>query len=165
MEIIRLNHEYASSYREIRLEALKANPEAFSSSYEEEQEAPLEKYIDRLNNAHFFTFGAFIKEKLVGTVTLITETKTKTKHRANIVAMYVYPEHRKSGIGRGLMVEAIHMAREIEGIEQIYLTVTSSNEPAKRLYQSLGFNTYGIDRRGMKVGDTYFDDELMVLSI
>jgi ribosomal protein S18 acetylase RimI-like enzyme len=163
MEIKILEPKDAVIYKEIRLEALKAHPEAFSSSYDEEKDNPLENFESRLKYGYFFTFGAFAENSLIGVVTLILETKTKTKHRANIVAMYVYPEKRKSGIGKGLMSEAIKKAKEIVGIEQIYLTVTSSNEPAKKLYQSLGFKTYGIDKKGLKVENTYFDDELMVL--
>ncbi len=79
--------------------------------------------------------------------------------------MYVYPEYRKSGIGRKLMTAAITKAKELKNVEQIYLTVTSGNEPAKNLYYSFGFKTYGIDKNGLKVKGTYFDDELMVLII
>lgn len=163
MEIKILEPKDAVIYREIRLSALKANPEAFSSSYEEEKEYPLESFINRLNQEHIFTFGAFVENKLIGVVTLLVETKIKTKHRANIVAMYVYPENRKSGVGRQLMSATITKAKEIKEVEQIYLTVTSSNEPAKNLYKSLGFKTYGIDKNGLRVEDKYFDDELMVL--
>jgi len=108
MEIKILEPKDAVIYREIRLDALKANPEAFSSSYEEEKEYPLESFINRLNQEHLFTFGAFIENKLVGVVTLLVETKIKTKHRANIVAMYVYPENRKFGIGKQLMTAAYY---------------------------------------------------------
>ncbi|MEH7226789.1 GNAT family N-acetyltransferase [Bacillus sp. JJ1566] len=163
MEIKILEPKDAVLYREIRLKALKANPEAFSSSYEEEKEYPLESFKNRLNFKHFFTFGAFVENKLAGVVTLILETKVKTKHRANIVAMYVDPGNRQSGIGRLLMTEAIKKAKELKGVEQIYLTVTSTNEPAKNLYNFLGFKTYGIDKNGLRIDDKYFDEELMVL--
>jgi ribosomal protein S18 acetylase RimI-like enzyme len=163
MDIRLLEPKDAVIYREIRLAALKANPEAFSSSYAEEKEYPLGNFENRLSFAHFFTFGAFVDSKLSGVVTLIVETREKTKHKANIVAMYVYPEMRKSGIGRVLMTEAINKAKEIKEVEQIYLSVTSSNTPAKNLYKSLCFESYGIDKNGLKVEDTYYDDELMVL--
>jgi ribosomal protein S18 acetylase RimI-like enzyme len=163
MEIRILEPNDAVSYRELRLKALKEHPEAFSSSYEEEKDYPLDNFKNRLNFGHFFTFGAFEDKKLIGVVTLILEIRTKIKHKANIVAMYVYPENRKFGIGRSLLLEAIKKAEELNVIEQIYLSVTSSNEPAKRLYQSLGFKTYGMDKKGLKIENTYFDDELMVL--
>ncbi|KMJ57415.1 acetyltransferase [Bacillus sp. LL01] len=165
MEIRLLKPNDAENYRTIRLEALKNNPEAFSSSYEEEKEYLLESFENRLSFQHVFTFGAFEKMLLVGTVTLICETKMKIKHRANIVAMYVCAGLRESGIGRALMEEAIGKARELVEIEQLHLTVMATNEPAKKLYKSLGFTTYGVDKKGLKIGDTYFDEELMVLGL
>lgn len=56
---------------------------------------------------------------------MILETKDKMKHRVNIVALYVYLEKRKSGIGRMLMTEAINKAKEIKQIEQVYQYVSS----------------------------------------
>lgn len=165
MEIRILKPKDAEMYKEIRLDALKGHPEAFSSSYEEEEAYSIEKFANRLKQENLFTFGAFVDSKLVGIVTLIFETKTKIKHRANIVAMYVCSDKRNSGIGRGLMSAAINKAKEKEEIENIYLTVTASNTPAKKLYQSLDFKTYGIDKRALRVEKTYYDDELMVLVI
>jgi ribosomal protein S18 acetylase RimI-like enzyme len=79
--------------------------------------------------------------------------------------MYVSPKKRGIGIANNLMIEAIKKAKEIKGIEQIYLTVVSINEPAKKLYNSLGFETYGIDKKALKIDNTYFDEELMVLYV
>lgn len=163
MQIRLLHLNDATSYREIRLEALLTHPEAFSSSYEEEKEYSIEKYMNRLKAETTFTFGAFENDQLIGVVTLVLETKNKIRHRANIVAMYVTPEKRRFGIGKNLMLEAINKAKNIEGIEQLYLTVTATNEPAKKLYHSLSFESYGIDKRALRVNETYFDDELMVL--
>ncbi|MGD6781668.1 N-acetyltransferase family protein [Sutcliffiella horikoshii] len=165
MEIRKLTPTDAENYRTIRLEALKNKPEAFSLSYEDEVEFSVEIYRGRFNNDHTYTFGAFEGENLVGTVTLLCETKKKIKHRATIVAMYVKPDQRKLGVGKALMNVSINKAKELKEIEQIYLAVTAGNEFAKRLYTSLGFVTYGFDRNGLKIGGTYFDEELMVLEL
>jgi ribosomal protein S18 acetylase RimI-like enzyme len=165
MEIRILNPKDAEIYRNIRLKALINHPEAFSASFAEENAFPIERFENRLIEGITFTFGAIVHDKLLGVVTLVLEQRNKLKHRANIVGMYVDPEKRRSGIGRSLMVEAMSKAKEIEFIEQIYLTVTASNQPAKNLYQTLGFETYGIDKKALKVGNTYFDDELMVLNL
>ncbi|WP_404448662.1 GNAT family N-acetyltransferase [Sutcliffiella horikoshii] len=165
MIIRQLTPTDAENYRSIRLEALKNKPEAFSSSYEDEVEFSVEKYRGRFNNDHTYTFGAFEGEDLVGTVTLICETRKKIRHRSTIVAMYVKPDQRKSGVGKALMNMAINKAKELEKIEQIYLAVTVGNDPAKRLYTSLGFITYGVDRKSLKIDGTYFDEELMVLML
>lgn len=48
-------------------------------------------------------------------------------------------------------------------LEQLNLGVVSTNEPAKRLYESMGFKTYGIEKRAIKMNGVYNDDEHMVL--
>ena len=42
-------------------------------------------------------------------------------------------------------------------------TVTRSNARARRLYGEAGFITFGIEHRAIKVGETYYDKEHMVL--
>ncbi|RSD26606.1 GNAT family N-acetyltransferase [Mesobacillus subterraneus] len=163
MEIRRLNAGDAEKYRITRHEALRTNPEAFSSSYEDEMSYEVAEYRYRLERQSTYTFGALDQDRLVGIVTLVPEGKQKLKHRAPIFAMYVTPGVRGQGIGRFLMNTALKQAAELMQVEQVYLTVTASNEAAKKLYTSLGFKTYGVDRNAMRIEDTYFDDELMVL--
>jgi ribosomal protein S18 acetylase RimI-like enzyme len=91
------------------------------------------------------------------------QPRKKMDHRADIYAMYVEPHMQKKGVGRMLVTKAIETARENEKIEQIYLTVVSTNESAKALYKSLGFKTFGIEERAMKYEGVYYNHELMVL--
>jgi ribosomal protein S18 acetylase RimI-like enzyme len=104
-----------------------------------------------------------MEDQLIGIVTLVTERRNKLKHRANIAAMYVDPEYRRSGTGKKLLEEAIKKAKELEGIEQIYLSVTSTNEAAIKLYLSLGFTTYGKDIKALKINNRYYDEDLMAI--
>lgn len=161
MEIRRLGSEDAEMYRAIRLESLRLHPEAFGSSYEEEKEAPVEKYSESLPSV--YTFGAFENGSLVGVVTLFPEGKRKMKHRASIFAMYVSRSLRGKGVGKKLVETAIAKARELGTLEQIHLQVVTSNESAKRLYSSCGFEVYGLEKRALRIGDTYYDEELRVL--
>ncbi|MBU8880482.1 GNAT family N-acetyltransferase [Bacillus sp. FJAT-29790] len=163
MNIRLLKPSDANDYRKVRLEALKNHPEAFASSYEEEVETSAEVYESRFLSVDSFTFGAFESEKLIGTVTLLKENKLKLKHRANIVAMYVSAEKRRMGTGKALITAALEKAKEVKGIEQVYLSVVSANESAKKLYSSFGFEVFGEDKRALKIGNTYYDDEHMVL--
>ena len=75
--------------------------------------------------------------------------------------MYVDTENRRSGLARDLIRKAIERAKEMK-LEQLNLGVVSTNEPAKRLYESMGFKTYGIEK-GYKMNGVYSDDEHMVL--
>lgn len=62
------------------------------------------------------------------------------------------------------MLELIERAKHLDGLEQIKLTVVSENHPAKKLYKSLGFEVYGIERNALKFNGQYYDEDLMVLS-
>lgn len=164
MKIRRLGAQDARNYLTIRLKALKNNPETFGSSYEEEKARPVEMYANRLSSEESITYGAFLHNQLVGTVTLVREKYVKFRHRANIVGMYVDPENRGSGIGRLLLIEAIKQAQAIEEIEQLNLSVVTTNEPAKNLYTSLGFKVFGTEKRALKLDElTYLDEHHMVL--
>ncbi|WP_409971433.1 GNAT family N-acetyltransferase [Bacillus sp. Bva_UNVM-123] len=97
MNIRLLAAEDADAYRRIRLQALSEHPEAFSSSFEEESKYTAVVYRERFQSPDSFTFGAFEQENLIGTVTLLKETKLKLKHRSHIVGMYVSSSMRKQG--------------------------------------------------------------------
>lgn len=165
MEIRLLKTTDAEEYWRIRLEALKQHPEAFSTSYEEaiRRENPIQQVSERFTTEGDFTYGAFENNNLIGVVTLVLEKQQKLKHRANIVAMYVTPNHTRSGVGTALLIEAILKAKSCISIEKVNLTVNASNEKAKKLYKKLGFKVFGIEERALKVKDTYFDEEHMVL--
>ncbi len=158
-----LNENDAEEYKERRIEALQNHPEAFSSSVEEELEYSIKVHASRLRAVNAYTFGAFEEDKLVGVVTLVTEIKQKLKHRSDIFAMYVTPQVRRHGVAKQLMNAAIEKAKEIGGVEQVYLTVSSNNIAAKNLYESIGFIIIGSDLRAMKMGDTYIGEDLMAL--
>ncbi|WP_259415710.1 GNAT family N-acetyltransferase [Bacillus toyonensis] len=159
-----LTKEDAKKYWDLRLQALQVNPEAFITTYEEaiRQENPIERVEGNLTSTISCTLGAFNEGKLIGVVTLLTEEKVAYKHKGHIVAMYVDAQNRRNGLARELIANAIQRARDIQ-LEQLTLGVVSTNEPAKKLYESMGFKTYGIEKRAIKINGAYSDDEHMVL--
>ena len=66
---------------------------------------------------------------------------------------------RNAGVGRRLVEAVIDHARR--HVELIQLTVVSGNEPARRLYASLGFVEYGIEKNALKQDGRYWDEMLM----
>jgi ribosomal protein S18 acetylase RimI-like enzyme len=165
MEIRILDSQDAEIYRELRLKSLKENPEAFLTTYEIEKDKPIEQLRRNLiASDHRFTLGAFINGGLIGIVTFVRESNPKIVHKGNIYAMYVTPEFREKGIGKSLVQELINKAKHCEGLEQINLTVISNNA-AKRLYETIGFVTYGTEQNALKDGYQYFDENLMVLRL
>lgn len=165
MEIKLLTPDDASAYWELRLEALQQSPEAFGTSYEEAVQRinPIERVANNLQMEGNYTIGAFDQDKLVGMVTLSQESGLKMKHRANILAMYVSPQVRGKGVGKAVLKEAIHQAKKLEGMLKLNLSVVSSNEAAKNLYIQLGFKVFGVEEKALKVADTYYDEDHMVL--
>ena len=160
-----LSKHDATNYWNLRLQALQMNPEAFATTYEEalKKENPVDEVTKNLESQTSFTFGAFDKQGyLLGVVTLLTEQKLAFQHKGHIVAMYVDAKNRGNGYARSLIQAVIEKARECN-MEQLTLAVVSNNEVAKKLYQSCGFTTYGVEKRALKMNDVYRDEEHMVL--
>ena len=166
MNIRILNAQDAERYWELRLRGLQESPEAFATTYEEAvaRPNPIEGMAQRLEGDNGFTLGAFDEEgRLLGNVTFMREAYTKMQHRGSVVAVYVAPEARGKQVARKLMEELIERARQIAGMEQLHLAVTATNEPARRLYLSLGFEIYGLEKNALKHNGVGNDDELMML--
>jgi len=165
MHIRRLNPEDAMSFRELRLRALKDHPDAFGTSYEEAANLSIEKTAEKLKpSPDAFVLGAFDEAgKLVGMVGFHREKGMKKRHKGVIWGMYCLPECRGKGVGKALLAEVVKRARKMKGLELITLRVVASNDPAKNLYLSVGFRTWGKEPRSLKIGSRYMDQELMVL--
>ncbi|MCA1058766.1 GNAT family N-acetyltransferase [Rossellomorea aquimaris] len=165
MEMTLLNESHAEDYWKLRLEMLKQSPSSFGSSYEEavNRQNPIETTKERLTTQGISTFGYYTGEKLVGTVTMVREEAMKMNHKASIYAMYVSPLYRGQGLARRLIEAAIEHAKETEGIEQLLLTVVTTNDTARGLYLSCGFKPYGTEKRALKYNGEYHDEELMLL--
>lgn len=158
-----LNKQDAEAYQTIRLEALRVNPEAFGSTYEREAAFTVEEIGRRIApEAGKFTLGAFEEDRLIGIVTFVRDNGPKTKHKANLYGMYVSAECRGKGIGGKLLDTLIKEARQLDGVEQITLTVVQDNERAKALYVNSGFVVFGIEKNALKVEEIYYDEAWMV---
>jgi ribosomal-protein-alanine N-acetyltransferase len=58
--------------------------------------------------------------------------------KGHVVSIAVVPGHRRKGIGRALMIEAMNALRDY-GVNEIYLEVRVTNDPAISLYKELRF--------------------------
>lgn len=96
-------------YRDFRLEALKKEPIAFGSSYDEEKSLSEEEWRKRIKNALF----ALLKGKLIGVIVYVHDNKVKTKHIANIFGVYVVEEYRGQGGGKKLMDSVLAQIQKI----------------------------------------------------
>lgn len=162
----RLTAEDADAYRALRLEGLTRHPEAFGASYSDDASRTLAEWRERLAEwrerlTESSIFGAFRAESLVGTAGLFRESAEKTRHKAVLVGVYVQDEARGDGLGRALVEAVIAEARG--KAEQLLATVGADNEGARRLYEALGFKTWGLQPRSLKIGERYVDEAELVL--
>jgi ribosomal protein S18 acetylase RimI-like enzyme len=149
----------ASSFRAIRLEALKLNPEALGSTFAAENKLDVAWFAGRLEDAQ--VLGAFRDSELVGTVGFAIQQGQKSAHKGRLWGMYVRPSSRNLGVGRMLVNAALSVARQ--NVELIQLSVVSENQPARRLYQSVGFVEFGMELKALKQDGKYYDEAHMAL--
>ncbi|WP_347343375.1 GNAT family N-acetyltransferase [Fictibacillus enclensis] len=167
MKIRLLTASDAEEYWKLRLEALMFSPEAFASSYEDavKRKNAIEQVKENFKAEGSYTFGAFSDDVMIGMVTLVQESYKKMSHKANIFAMYVTSRSRGQGTGKALMHAAISKANEMEGVEKLNLTVVSSNDKAKKLYERLGFTAYGTETRALQVDGVFYNEDHMELFV
>ena len=151
----------AAEYKAFFTEALHRHPDCFRISAADEAREP----FPTLGAPDSFTL-AFRTETgaLAGLVSFQREgaTRERLRHRGMLFRMYVAREFGGQGLGKRLIEEVLRRAAALGDIEQINLTVVSTNLPARRLYESFGFNVWGIEPRAIKHPDgQYFDEAQM----
>jgi RimJ/RimL family protein N-acetyltransferase len=162
LKVRRLEAGDASIYRELRLEGLSNQPEAFGASWEDEAVKPAAWWTERL--AVNAIFGGWIdRSPLVGVAGFEVKGSTKHRHKGILWGTYVRPDARGTGLAPSLVQRVIEHARPL--VEEICLTVVSSNAAAHRLYSAAGFEQYGLERRALKIGTEYYDEVLMALAL
>ena len=161
----KLKSSEARSFRRVRLECLQKFPESFGTLYEDEAgKAKLyfEEIIEQ-DSADVIFFGAFAGDDLIGIAGFVRGNRTKTRHRGELVSMYVNPDFHGQKVGENLLRELLKVVFDLEGIEQIHLTVVAGNAPAVRLYERIGFETFGLQKNYFKFGEKYWNQNFMQL--
>ncbi len=154
----------AQAFRALRIAALSDVPEAFTASAEEEVALTNEEMVARaVPPPPSIFFGAFADGVLVGIAGYAGNSRAKTRHKGIMIAVYVAPDWRAAKLGRRLVETVIEHARALNAI--LHCTVRANNEPARRLYRSLGFVAYGLERDAVFVDGRFLDDELLALDL
>jgi ribosomal protein S18 acetylase RimI-like enzyme len=108
---------------------------------------------------------AELGDAVVGYVTLGPPTALRfNQHVLKVQGLAIAPAYQRQGIARALMRAAIAEAKR-QGVLRLRLRVLATNEPALRLYRSIGFEAEGRFRNEFLLDGRYVDDVLLVISV
>ncbi len=157
-----LGKDDVETFRRIRLEALRAEPNSFASSAEDWENLPDDEWRRRLTENPVFV--AFRTDDPVGIMGLLRQRASKMAHRATVVMVYVDRSLRGSGLARLLLAAVTDYARS-EGIRQLELTVSAENAAAIAFYRRERFEAVGRIPGGCIRNGREVDDIIMVRRI
>jgi RimJ/RimL family protein N-acetyltransferase len=112
---------------------------------------------------HAAVFVAENEDGIVARLSLARDSHPASAHVADLGLM-VAAGHRRRGIGRSLLEQAVEWARE-SGIEKLELHVFPHNQPAIKLYEQFGFEREGLRRNHFRRGGRLLDAVLMAYRV
>ena len=159
LDIRALTEDNIEDFQHLRLRGLKEYPDSFGLS----SETVADKLRRAAGSQDDFTLGAYLDGELVGMVGLYRDSGgEKMRHKGHVWGMYVPSKRQGQGIGRTLMRELLARAALLPGLEQVHLAVVTRQEPARGLYASLGFETYGVEPNSLIIDGERLDEAHMV---
>lgn len=167
MQVRRLQGCDAEAMWKLRLEGLTNDPASFGESVQEHLGVSIETYASRLRDGgdDSFIFGAFDGDVLAGMAGFWRETRDKRRQKGTVWGVYVSPAYRGQGTGRAVLSALLESVRALPGLKCVYLTVTSANPVPRRLYESLGFRSFGVEPKALMVDGVFYDEDHMVLEL
>jgi GNAT superfamily N-acetyltransferase len=122
--------------RDIRLEALRDEPTAFGTRYEEEALRAEAHWRHRI--ARGGTFLAYIPEVSASEPVGLIGGYQQDPGTVELISMFVRPRARGHGVGEALVAAVVRWARA-RNAATVHLWVTETNAHARALYQRCGF--------------------------
>ncbi|MBD3280731.1 GNAT family N-acetyltransferase [Candidatus Dojkabacteria bacterium] len=159
--IVKLDVTDWSIYRELRLQALKESPLAFTSTLHESLDKVADYWRGHLDSKNSVMLFAKERGKLVGTVAAVFNDKKRLSHIAEIAGNYVRKEHRGKGIGSMLMEGIIEEIKDRKKILKINLKVAKTQDAAIGLYEKFSFLKVGVQKKELSYDGKYYDLVLM----
>ncbi len=154
--ITQLSSEDWQKYRDIRLLALKSDPYAFGSSYEEEVNLTETDWRNRISVMWF----AVVDGQIAGLIGLLRRDNLASIHCGSIISLWVKPEFRGYGVAKSLLQNLQNIAPSL-GLRKISLQVTATQPAAIRLYEKMGFEKIGLLKENLLKDEVYLDEFLM----
>lgn len=141
MEVCALDETELEAFYALRVEALQTEPSAFWGPPELMRQQKPEDYLERVRAQPQgnFVLGAFVEDRLLGSIGLNCPQTPKLRHKAEVREMYVTPRARGKGIATALLRTLIERALTYPDLAQLHLMVSVSQTSARALYLKFGF--------------------------
>jgi ribosomal protein S18 acetylase RimI-like enzyme len=157
-DIRQLEPANGAEYQALFLEALRSAPAAFAADYGEESARSAEQIAERFRRESIF--GGFVGGRLRGIATFLQQIPPKRRHVGMIWNMYVSEEQRGTGLADTLFTHVLEVASL--KVDQVELYVAVDNPRGRRFYRKLGFESYGVMPRALRVEGEDYDALMMV---
>jgi ribosomal protein S18 acetylase RimI-like enzyme len=95
-------------------------------------------------------------QQVIGFGQLMASRDPGAEHTGEVAALYIDPEHWRSGAGRALLTACIERSRQ-RGDRALTLWVLSSNAAARRFYERMGLAPDGETKNELRPGGTLFE--------
>lgn len=152
VEIKKLSADRWKDFRDLRLDALKSDPTAYGSSFEEEENLAETEWRRRIQSTLF----ALSNDELIGMIVYYFDRGLKTRHIANIYGFYVKAGYRGKGVGTKLLERAMSLVQRNKRIVKVNLAVNPGQRIAVEMYRKAGFVVTGRAEKELKVGRRFY---------
>jgi ribosomal protein S18 acetylase RimI-like enzyme len=144
---------------------LRSEPAAYSSSYEETLAWSDDVWQRRLADDRRLQLLARVQGRPIGILGGYLGSDEGDESVAVVFGMYVTSEHRGRGVGRLLLSSLLDRLSAFPHISTIRLGVTETQGPARRLYESMGFQVVGKTEDGIVADGQRYDELIMELRV
>ncbi len=143
-EIVRLTPDEWPLYKQIRLEALKEEPQAFGSRYEDNLLRPNSFWRSRLEEAQVgeksWLLFARVDGRIAGIIGAYCEEENDV---VDIISVYVAKSARGQGVGAALMEAILAEVAKKSLFRKARLMVNADQAAALGMYRRFGFQVVG----------------------
>lgn len=166
IQVRQLDASDAEDFSALRRLVTADNPVPMGLTLEEELTRPLQGFRDQLcAPAPNAAFGVLVDGRLRACAALAWTSKfSSSTHKAVLWGCFVDPAFRGHGLGRQVVNRALDHARQ-NLLRRVNLTVFVPNQAAVTLYESLGFQRYGLEPEAVFLNGNYHDAQHMTLVI
>lgn len=130
-------------YRDLRIESLKEEPQAFRTTVKEAEDTTKEEWKQILSNAEKedkdLLFFAEDNHKLVGIMGSFFHKNPELEGIAMIYGVYVNSLFREKGIATQLLQKILERLQTIPSLKTARLMVNTNQAAAIKLYERFGF--------------------------